>query len=322
MIRHVLPVALAASFLLPACTVRFRATASLYVQPAHAQRVARECPPLETLTETQTAKTDSRSVWVAGHFRYDDDWVWIEGTWIVGREGYQWEPPVCVVEDGAHRFHPGYFRRDEQTPPPAYRQPGHIRMSCPSDTEPDDVPERIVLSPGVEVPPNTGAGVTIPTGVGIRPADPSLPDVDRPTTELPAGELPSSDPNLPGVDRPTTELPGAELPSTDPNLPGVDRPTTNVPGAELPNTNGSAQGVRCELVINRVPADGYVNIRGTGFTPDARVMISGNNATIRRRSETELVVGAQAGMVSVYVDENRYECGAVELIHIPARRPR
>lgn len=298
MIRHSLPLALAVSFLLPACTFRVRATASLYVQPARAQRVARECPPLETLTETQTPKTDSRSVWVAGHFRYDNDWVWIEGTWIVGRDGYAWEPPVCVVEDSTHRFHPGYFRRTEQAPPPEYRQPGHIRMSCPSDTEPTDVPERIVLVDGVEIPPNTGAGVTIP-GVSIRPQDPSLPSVDRPNAELPEGELPAG----------------------DPNLPGVDRPTTDVPGDGLPDTTGNAQqGVRCELVINRVPAGGYVNIRGTGFTPDARVTIGGNIADIRRQSEGEIVVGARAGAVAVYVAETRYECGVVELINLPVRQ--
>lgn len=283
------------------------------MRPARAQRVSSECPPLETLTETQSAKTDSRSVWVAGHFRYDNDWVWIEGTWIVGREGYAWEPPVCVVEDNTHRFHPGYFRRAEQAPPPEYREPGHIRMSCPSETEPADVPERIVLVDGVEIPPNTGAGVTIP-GVSIRPADPNLPNVDRPNAELPNGELPAGDPNLPGVDRPNAELPNGELPAGDPNLPGVDRPTTVVPGTGLPDTNGSAQGVSCALVINRVPSGGYVNIRGTGFTPDTRVMISGNVADVRRRSEGEIVVGARAGMVAVYADGIRYECGVVELI--------
>ena len=75
-------------------------------------------------------------------------------------------------------------------------------------------------------------------------------------------------------------------------------------------------------MVNRVPAGGYVNIRGTGFTPDARVMISGNVAVIQRRSETELVVGARAGAVSVYIGETRYACGDVELINIPVRQPR
>ena len=64
----------------------------------------------------------------------------------------------------------------------------------------------------------------------------------------------------------------------------------------------------------RVPASGYVTVRGTGFTDNTTVTIGGTTAGVVRRSATEIVVQARAGAVAVTEGDQTAQCGSVELM--------
>ncbi len=283
------------------CTFRFRATASLYVRPSAGTSVTEACPPLAEPEEERTTKTDPRTTWIAGHWRWDGDWVWIQGTWIVVDEGHTWEPPVCTVSEGAPIFYPGFFRPTATEPPPVYREPGHIRMSCPIDEE-AILPPRIDLTQEIPFPENTGPNFPMPEVPG------SDVNVGGPSVEIPGGTVdPGTDP---GTTNPGTTDPGTN-PGTTPTVTGpeVGPNPPPIPGETLPEVS-----LTCSVLVNRVPESGYVTLQGTGFSGDAEVTIGGRRVGIRRSTATELVVGAAQGPVRVRVGTREAACGEVSLL--------
>ena len=100
-------------------------------------------------------------------------------------------------EDGRYEFFPGYFRPREEEPPPVYREPGHVQLHVPApDVRPStQLPDRIVVRPGVELPRTTGPGAS--PDVGTHPVDttPTLPggtDLTTPPDTTPPETTPST----------------------------------------------------------------------------------------------------------------------------------
>ncbi|MEM9862006.1 MAG: hypothetical protein AAF938_10345 [Myxococcota bacterium] len=315
---------------LSACTVRFRVTARLYVRPERFVAVATPCPPLRALDETRPSKTDPTSVWIAGHWDYDEGgWVWLEGAWVKPDPGFVWEPPVCAIADGDNRFYPGYFRRRERTPPPVYREPGHVRMSCPDEDEPEEVPQRIIAQSNVPLPNTTGpsAGVNVQRpGPNVESPNSPAPGAQlgaegpsRPTPELPesgggvgpeAGGPARPGPTLPGGGTSNNTPPNAPDTPTAPGNTNVERPTIDV----TPDTPGIRAAIECAPALNRVPQGGRVNLRGRGLSRVTEVRIGGTQVGILRRTDTELVVPVgRGGNITLRVPE-LIQCGSVELI--------
>ncbi|MCB9601087.1 MAG: YXWGXW repeat-containing protein [Sandaracinus sp.] len=179
-----------------ACTVSLTVEASLYAKPT-TYVVATEAPPPPREDVTPGPRPSDASVWVEGHWSWNGRWEWTPGAWKEPREGHVWEPPVCVVEDGRYEFFPGYFRPREEEPPPVYREPGHVQLHVPApDVRPStQLPDRIVVRPGVELPRTTGPGAS--PDVGTHPVDttPTLPggtDLTTPPDTTPPETTPST----------------------------------------------------------------------------------------------------------------------------------
>ena len=129
-----------------------------------------------------------------------------------------------------------------------------------------------------------------------------------------------------------TPQPGAATPSpgsgaaTQPATPaarpaGVTvRPTPATPTTPSARpatpTHAGRPPLQCSLRVNRVPANGYVTIAGTGFEgDDVKVLIGGAIAEIRQRTATEITArAAHAGNVRIQRGQERAACGTVTLI--------
>ncbi|MBX3250549.1 MAG: YXWGXW repeat-containing protein, partial [Myxococcales bacterium] len=87
-------------------------------------------PPLRSAT-VRTARPSTQAIWVDGYWDLrGNQWVWVDGHWFTPQPGYVWEAPVVVVvEGGGYQYHPGYWRRPQQAPPPVYRASGTVRVS-------------------------------------------------------------------------------------------------------------------------------------------------------------------------------------------------
>jgi hypothetical protein len=272
----------AAALFVGACTVSLSVEASLYAKPT-TYVVATEPPPPLRVDPEPGAPPTSASIWVEGHWSWNGRWEWTPGSWKEPRENHVWEPPVCVVEDGRYEYFPGYFRPRTEAPPPVYREPGHVQLHTPAPSATPNVnvelPDRLVVRPGVELPRTTGPTLTPAPGVGeaggitTRPTVPT--DVTTPTETTPT-ETP-------------TETPPVE---TQPQTP-----------------------LQCSLAIARAPRrTPRFSIQGQGFDENVVVQVAGTVQVVRSSSPTLLEVQTdRAGEVVVVRGEERATCGRITL---------
>ncbi len=263
------------------CTVTLTVDATLYRRPTTYDTADSPPPPLRAEASPGEAP-ELGSIWVSGHWEWrGTSWRWTPGRWTKPREGYVWEPPVCVALAGTYRYHPGYFRPADEEPPEEYRAPGQIQLHNPSGVRPD-VPSRVQIRPNEPAPETTW--------VAQRP-DPVAPDTEREVGANP--ELGGGEPLNPRV--------GA-------GQDGVTGPTAGEAGTQTVE-------LTCSLPIARVPrAQGRFVINGTGFDLATVVKVGGTVQSIRSTRPTSLDVNIdRGGVVTVQRGQTRVECGSIEL---------
>ncbi|MEZ4247902.1 MAG: YXWGXW repeat-containing protein [Polyangiales bacterium] len=291
-----------------ACTVSLTVEASLYAKPT-TYVVATEPPPPPREDVTPGPRPSDASVWVEGHWSWNGRWEWTPGAWKEPREGHVWEPPVCVVEDGRYEYFPGYFRPREEAPPPVYREPGHVQLHVPApEVRPStQLPDRIVVRPGVELPRTTGPGLS--TDAGTHPVDttPTLPgdlttppETTPPTQQPPAMEcslaitraapqraLHRERPGLRRHRRRAGRWDGASGASGDTDLA---RGADGSRGRGRPRARRRTRELRPARALLRATATGSDSIRasggmlGGGSGPDAAWPVGARRSSTRRKS--------------------------------------
>lgn len=270
----------AAALVASACTVSLTVEASLYTKPTTYVVATEPPPPLREDVAPGTPPNEA-SVWVEGHWSWNGRWEWTPGQWKEPRPDHVWEPPVCVVEDGRYEYFPGYFRPRTELPPPVYREPGHVQLHVPAPSvRPNtELPDRLVVRPGVEIPRTTGPATSTVT----------------PGTDVGTVGGVTTNPTLPEG----TDLGGG----------------TTTPPEETPPEENVAPALTCTLGIARVPRrNARFSLQGSGFDESVVVQVGGTLQTVR--SFTETTIEAQtdrAGEVVVVRGEERVSCGRLAL---------
>jgi hypothetical protein len=108
----VLALALVSSTLTPACYVRgggglFAAMAATAIVTAVV--VSHVAPPPPRVVVVPEPRAGY--VWQPGYWTLQDNqWVWVDGSWIEVREGYQWSPAHWESQpDGTWKLYPGHW---------------------------------------------------------------------------------------------------------------------------------------------------------------------------------------------------------------------
>ena len=318
-LRFVAPlVALAASAV--GCSNDLEPAAEYYVRPRSYVRVTAPCPSLKRGDDDRferSARPDVNAIWVSGHWDWKHGWKWVRGEWQIPRPGYEWEPPVCTVVAGEFRLYPGYFRGREEEPPPVYREPGHIRMHRASDLDPR-LPPRIEQEPGEPLPRDTG-----PTSPDVRYAREQPEDDARGAQEGregTAGHASEPEPRAEERRDPSNhrgEAPPRAVPPGEPDLAHGSRESSSDAGSARAG-DGAAPGraeLSCAIRTTRIPIDGALEIRGTGFDPDIAVTIAGSFAEVRRRTPTKITARAnRGGEVRVVRGDEDVRCGHITVV--------
>jgi hypothetical protein len=162
-----------------------------------------------------------------------------------------------------------------------YREPGHVQLHVPAPSvRPNtELPDRLVVRPGVEIPRTTGPATSTVT----------------PGTDVGTVGGVTTNPTLPEG----TDLGGG----------------TTTPPEETPPEENVAPALTCTLGIARVPRrNARFSLQGTGFDESVVVQVGGTLQTVR--SFTETTIEAQtdrAGEVVVVRGEERVSCGRLAL---------
>ncbi len=291
-----------------ACTVSLNAEAHLYVRPRSFVRVTSACPAPKSEGDRfqRPARPDVNAIWVSGHWTWESGWVWASGRWMVPRPGYTWEPPVCTARGGSFRFYPGYFRGREEEPPAVYREPGHIRVHTAAGDDDQELPPRVVVRPGETPPTDTGPDAEVR-------GDQSTANT---TVRTSGGDTGGEN----GTDTPPdSEVQGNQGGDDQASANTTVRTDSEVQGGQgnqsTANTTVSAGPLECSIRVRRIPRGGNVQIQGRGFTERVTVMISGNTASIRQRTDTSIsAVANHAGEVKVVRGDDEASCGRISLI--------
>ena len=188
---------LSAACALSGCYATYRTTARgnanlAYTYSTPSAVYVQQPPPPIHQARVQPPMPSPQSVWVAGHWSWQGRWVWIDGSWQTPRAGYVWTPPVAVqARAGTYEYHPGYWRRPVDAPPPVYQRPGNVRVSV--------APSHVVVHGRGRV----GAGGTVHVqqppqqNVRVVPGRPVTPNRPATTTTVRATP-PAAPPPAPG----------------------------------------------------------------------------------------------------------------------------
>lgn len=333
------------------CTYEYRATASgtLYTRPAYVI-VDTPPPPLRATVSVMPPKPHANAVWVDAYWAWRGGrWVWVEGYWETPRPGYVWTPPVAVRGPRGHiEYHPGYWRRHHDAPPPVYRDAGDIRVSVrPAQPhvhvrEPEPRPH-VHVQPAQPRDPHVHVQPAQPArpDVHVQPAQPARPHVHvQPATPAqparphvgvqPATPAQPARPHV-GV-RPGVVVQPAQ--PAEPARPGVHLrpgvvndpqggPVRPAPGGGV--TPGGRPGVRaggevnlaltCSVNTSRAPLGGMITISGSGFGPGTVVQIGGRTAVIENQEGGRLRVRVPTGGAVTVSDGGRQaSCGSIEIV--------
>ena len=97
--------------------------------------IASAPPPVLHRIEARPATPMANAIWVAGHYEWRGHWQWIPGYWEASRPGYVWMAPVARRHGARIVYYGGYWRRQIDTAPAIYLQPGMLQLSArPSAT--------------------------------------------------------------------------------------------------------------------------------------------------------------------------------------------
>ena len=210
--------------------------------------------------------------------RPDADAIWISGHWT-WESGWVWASGRWVVP------RPGYTWE----PPVCTARGGSFRYYPGYFRSRTEEPPPVYREPGhIRVHAPSDGDRDLPARVVVRP-----------------GEAP-----------PTETGPDAELRGNPATANANVRPDAEAQGNQATaNTDVSDGPLECNIRIRRLPRGGNVQIDGRGFSERVTVMISGNTASIRRRTATSIsAVANHAGEVKVIRGDVQASCGRISLI--------